>query len=156
MLSGYLPRFLAKNDCISSRHSASNTPDETVHFGCNALGAYTVNPRFSSLAPYTTRCTCAQPIAPAHINHIYLTHDVITRIRRKKYMTDIIIIGLIAIFVVIGILSGRKHFKGEGGCCGGGSTTVKKKKLKNVIAQKTIVIEGMRCPWSIFLCFTHC
>ena len=52
---------------MSSRHSGSKTPDKTVHFGCNAFGAKTVKPRFSSAAPYTTRFTCAHPIAPAHI-----------------------------------------------------------------------------------------
>lgn len=62
-------------------------------------------------------------------------------------MEDIIIIGIIMILVVVGIRSGAKHFKGEGGCCGGGSSTVKKKrkKLKTVIAQKTVLIEGMSC-----------
>lgn len=61
-------------------------------------------------------------------------------------MTDIIIIGLLAIFIVIGIRSGIKHFKGEGGCCGGGSSVKKKrKKLKSVIAKKTFVVEGMSC-----------
>lgn len=62
-------------------------------------------------------------------------------------MQDFIIIGIVIVLVVIGFYSGRKHFKGEGGCCGGKSTPVPKqnKKLKNVIAQKTIVIEGMTC-----------
>lgn len=62
-------------------------------------------------------------------------------------MEDIIIIGVVVILILVGIRSGIKHFKGEGGCCGGGSSTVKKKrkKLKNVIAQKTVVIEGMTC-----------
>lgn len=62
-------------------------------------------------------------------------------------MENVIIIGIILILIFYGIRSGRKHFRGEGGCCGGGSTPVKKqkKKLKNVIAQKTVVIEGMTC-----------
>lgn len=61
-------------------------------------------------------------------------------------MENIIIIAIITVLIVNGILSGKKHFKGEGGCCGGGSTVpVKKKKLKNVIAKKTITIEGMSC-----------
>lgn len=62
-------------------------------------------------------------------------------------MEDIIIIGVVVILILVGIRSGIKHFKGEGGCCGGGSSTVKKKrkKLKNVIAQKTVAIEGMTC-----------
>lgn len=62
-------------------------------------------------------------------------------------MEDIIIIGVLAVVIVIGIRSSAKHFKGEGGCCGGGSTAVKKqrKKLHNVIAKKTVVVEGMTC-----------
>lgn len=62
-------------------------------------------------------------------------------------MENIIIIGVIVVLILIGIRSGIKHFKGEGGCCGGGSTSVRKqnKKLKNVIEQKTLIIEGMTC-----------
>ena len=62
-------------------------------------------------------------------------------------MEDIIIIGVVVILIVIGICSGKKHFRGEGGCCGGGSTPVPKqnKKLEKIIAQKTVVIEGMTC-----------
>lgn len=62
-------------------------------------------------------------------------------------MTDFIIVAIIVILIVIGIGSGRKHFKGEGGCCGGGSEPVPKqnKKLNNVIAQKVVVIDGMTC-----------
>ena len=62
-------------------------------------------------------------------------------------MENIIIIGLIVILVIVGVRSGRKHFKGEGGCCGGGSTPVPKqnKKLDHVIAKKSVIIEGMTC-----------
>ncbi|MBQ8814384.1 MAG: heavy-metal-associated domain-containing protein [Lachnospiraceae bacterium] len=62
-------------------------------------------------------------------------------------MEDMIIVGVIVILVIVGILSGKKHFKGEGGCCGGGSTPVPKqrKKLGKVVAQKVILIEGMTC-----------
>ena len=61
-------------------------------------------------------------------------------------MEDIIIIGIIVIMILIGIRSSVKHFKGESGCCGGGSTVkVKKKKLKQIIAQKIVLIEGMSC-----------
>lgn len=35
-------------------------------------------------------------------------------------MTDIIVILVIAVFVLLGIRSTIKHFKGEGACCGGG------------------------------------
>lgn len=61
-------------------------------------------------------------------------------------MENVIIIGIVVVLILIGIRSGIKHFKGEGGCCGGGSTVKpKKKKLKNVVAQKTVIIEGMTC-----------
>lgn len=61
-------------------------------------------------------------------------------------MENVIIIGLIVVMVLIGIRSAIKHFKGESSCCGGGSgEKVKKKKLKNVIARKTVIIEGMTC-----------
>ncbi|MBO5208340.1 MAG: heavy-metal-associated domain-containing protein [Lachnospiraceae bacterium] len=61
-------------------------------------------------------------------------------------MENVIIIGIVVILILIGIRSGIKHFKGEGGCCGGGSTVKpKKKRLKNVVVQKTVIIEGMTC-----------
>ncbi|MBQ6806857.1 MAG: hypothetical protein IJO97_05440 [Lachnospiraceae bacterium] len=37
-------------------------------------------------------------------------------------MENAIIIGIVVVLILIGIRSGIKHFKGEGGCCGGGST----------------------------------
>ena len=60
-------RFDLKKSVISFLHSSSSTPLTTSHFGCIALGANLAKPRFSSVAPYTTRRTCAQPMAPAHI-----------------------------------------------------------------------------------------
>lgn len=62
-------------------------------------------------------------------------------------MENIIIIAILAVVLVYGFRSTIKHFKGEGACCGGGGTTVKKqrKKLKNVIAKKTVIVEGMTC-----------
>lgn len=60
-------------------------------------------------------------------------------------MENAIIIAILAVIILIGIRSSIKHFKGEGGCCGGGDTTIKKKRLKNVIAKKTVIIEGMSC-----------
>lgn len=61
-------------------------------------------------------------------------------------MADEIILGMVIIFVFIGIRSGVKHFKGEGGCCGGGSSVkVKRKKLKQVVKQRVMIIEGMTC-----------
>lgn len=60
---------------------------------------------------------------------------------------DIIIIAVIAVLIIYGIFSSRKHFKGEGGCCGGGSAPTKtvEKKLDNVIAKKTFIVDGMTC-----------
>lgn len=59
-------------------------------------------------------------------------------------MGNFIIVGILAVVILMGLRSSIKHFKGEGGCCGG-STTVKKKKLKNIIATKTVIIDGMSC-----------
>lgn len=59
-------------------------------------------------------------------------------------MTDFIIIAIIAVLLLVGLRSTKKHFKGEGGCCGGGSVRIRK-KLTKVIGQKTVVIEGMMC-----------
>lgn len=59
-------------------------------------------------------------------------------------MGDFITIGVIAVLVVIGVVSGRKHFK-NGGCCGGESTVKSRKKLDKVIGTKTVKIEGMTC-----------
>lgn len=59
-------------------------------------------------------------------------------------MGDIIIIGVIGVLVVIGVISGRKHFK-NGGCCGGESTVKSKKKLNKVVGTKTVKINGMTC-----------
>ena len=61
-------------------------------------------------------------------------------------MADAIIIVILVILIIIGISSSLKHFKGEGGCCGGGSSVkVKRKKLKQVVKQRTIVLDGMTC-----------
>lgn len=61
-------------------------------------------------------------------------------------MENIIIIGILIAAIIIGVIYTVKHFKGESSCCGGGSSVkAKKKKLKNVIARKTITIEGMTC-----------
>ena len=63
-------------------------------------------------------------------------------------MTDIIVILVIAVFVLLGVKSTIKHFKGEGACCGGGSGSLppEEKKLENpVIGKKTIRISGMHC-----------
>ena len=60
-------------------------------------------------------------------------------------MENLIIIVFIAVLLLVGLNSTRKHFKGKGGCCGGGGTYISKKKLAKVIAKKTVVIEGMTC-----------
>lgn len=61
-------------------------------------------------------------------------------------MENIIIIAVVGVLILVGARSGLKHFKGEGGCCGGGSSAPKQnKKLKNVIAKKTVIVEGMTC-----------
>ena len=60
-------------------------------------------------------------------------------------MTDLIIIAVLAVAVLLGVRSGVKHFRGEGGCCGGGTYKPRKKKLDSVIDKKTLIIEGMTC-----------
>lgn len=61
-------------------------------------------------------------------------------------MENLIIIGIVVVMILIGIRSSMKHFRGEGGCCGGSAPVRKsRKKLKNVIAKKTVFIEGMTC-----------
>lgn len=61
-------------------------------------------------------------------------------------MENLIIIILLAVVVLYGLRSSIRHFRGEGGCCGGGSSAVvKRKRLKQVIARKTLWIEGMSC-----------
>ena len=62
-------------------------------------------------------------------------------------MTDFIIIAIVAALIVVGILSGKKHFKGEGGCCGGGNAPepIPEKKLGNVIGTKIVLVDGMTC-----------
>lgn len=60
-------------------------------------------------------------------------------------MQDFIIIAILVFVLIIGVLNTVKHFKNKSGCCGSGNTYVSKKKLKNVIATKTFIIEGMTC-----------
>ena len=59
-------------------------------------------------------------------------------------MDNYIIVGIIAliVFVAIGTLVKRA---GRKGCCGSGDYKPRKKKLKNVIATKVFVVEGMHC-----------
>lgn len=60
-------------------------------------------------------------------------------------MTDFIIVIVLTIAVLLGLRSGVKHFKGEGGCCGGGDYKPRKKKLSAIVGRKTMIIEGMSC-----------
>lgn len=60
-------------------------------------------------------------------------------------MQDLMILGIIAVLVIIGLSSMLKRFKGKSSCCGGGNTYISKKKLNNVIAKKTFFVEGMTC-----------
>lgn len=60
-------------------------------------------------------------------------------------MENYVIIGILVMVLGAGIYSMRKHFRHESGCCGGGSYKPKKKRLKNVMAQKTLIIQGMHC-----------
>ena len=58
----------------------------------------------------------------------------------------ILVIFIMLLIVVGAVISSAKHFKGEGGCCGGGGfVKIKGDKVKNVVAVKTIYIEGMHC-----------
>lgn len=60
-------------------------------------------------------------------------------------MTDFIILAILAGAVIGGVLAGKKHFKGEGGCCGGSTYKARKKKLDRVSATKIFEVEGMSC-----------
>ena len=57
----------------------------------------------------------------------------------------ILVVCILVLIVVGAVISSAKHFKGEGGCCGGGSVKVRGDKIKDVVAVKTIYIEGMHC-----------
>lgn len=60
-------------------------------------------------------------------------------------MQDLIIIGIIAVLLIVGLSSTMKHFKGKSSCCGGGNTYIYKKKLNHVIRKKIFIVEGMTC-----------
>ena len=60
-------------------------------------------------------------------------------------MEDYIIIGIVIVIAFLAIRTIVKR-RGRKGCCGSGSDyRPKKKKLKNVIATKVFVVEGMHC-----------
>ena len=60
-------------------------------------------------------------------------------------MDNYIIIGIIAIIAVIAIGTLIKRAGRKGCCCSGSDYKPRKKKLKNVIATKVFVVEGMHC-----------
>lgn len=61
-------------------------------------------------------------------------------------MGTVIIVIILVVIVAAAVASSAGHFKGEGGCCGGGGDVkIKGDKLKEVVAVKTISIEGMSC-----------
>lgn len=61
-------------------------------------------------------------------------------------MDNLIIFAILAVVVAIGVVSTVKHFQGKGACCGGGGGSVRsQKKIKNVIARRTLIVEGMMC-----------
>jgi len=61
------------------------------------------------------------------------------------FVTDIMILLLLAVAVGFGVRSAIQHFRGKGGCCGGGDYKPRKKKLEQVAAKKTMCISGMSC-----------
>lgn len=61
-------------------------------------------------------------------------------------MENVIIIGIVAAILVLGLLQARKHFS-AGGCCGSGSTIIRSKKslTEPKLGEKILHIEGMHC-----------
>lgn len=64
---------------------------------------------------------------------------------KGSYMTDYIILAILAVVLIVGIRSAVKHFQGQGGCCGGGGYRTKKKKLSGVTGRKIFKVDGMHC-----------
>ena len=62
-------------------------------------------------------------------------------------LSTIVIVLILIVILFFAIKNSIPHFRGEGGCCGGNGKEklVKPAKLENVIATKTVGIEGMRC-----------
>lgn len=62
-------------------------------------------------------------------------------------MENLIIIAVVAVLLIIGLRSTKKHLKGQGECCGGGSSAevVPEKKLEKIIGTKTAIVDGMTC-----------
>ena len=60
-------------------------------------------------------------------------------------MEDVIILGILLVVLVGAIVTSIKR-AGRKGCCGSsGDYKPRKKKLKNVIATKVFVVDGMHC-----------
>ena len=59
-------------------------------------------------------------------------------------MDNYIIIGILVVIVVVAITTLVKR-AGHKGCCGSSDYKPRKKKLKNIIATKVFMVEGMRC-----------
>ena len=61
--------------------------------------------------------------------------------------STVLIVIILIVVLFFAIKNSIPHFKGQGACCGGGDAEklIKPKKLENVVATKTIRIEGMRC-----------
>ena len=64
-----------------------------------------------------------------------------------QFTSNCVIIVVIAVILILAVKYSIPHFKGEGSCCGGGSKMklIKPAKLDKVIAEKTVLIEGMVC-----------
>ncbi|MCR4788183.1 MAG: cation transporter [Lachnospiraceae bacterium] len=62
-------------------------------------------------------------------------------------LSNALIILFMVFLLALSLKSAISHFKGEGSCCGGGSgiRLIKPQKFDNVIAEKTMTIEGMVC-----------
>lgn len=61
-------------------------------------------------------------------------------------MENTIIICVLLVILVLALMRAKKHFKG-GGCCGSGGNTIrsKKKLTEEIIGEKVLFVEGMRC-----------
>lgn len=62
-------------------------------------------------------------------------------------LVDLGIILVVAILVLIGFRSTKKHMKGQGGCCGGGDEIIEPDKSleEPILGKIEIKIEGMTC-----------
>ena len=62
-------------------------------------------------------------------------------------MGTLIVVGVIAVIMIVGIVYTFHHFKGQGGCCGGASDEKQPdKQLENEVVGKRVVhIDGMHC-----------